>query len=303
MSAKMTQDQLDGVQPATREVLDWAKAQLELGVPWSGILGSMERSGWSGPSALAVLLQVLDVRTGVGANAQTIPTGLASGADAASEAPDPDPERLGLPARLRLPDREVDVLAEMRHPRVVVLGSFLSESECDALVALAQDRLMRSETVDSDTGGSAIHGARTSDGMFFQRGESELISRIEKRIEALLNWPLERGEGIQVLRYRVGAEYRPHYDYFDETQPGASRILSRGGQRVGTLVMYLNTPESGGSTTFPDVGLSVLPVKGQAVFFSYPVAHPDSLTLHGGAEVRQGIKWVATKWLRQSRFD
>lgn len=299
----MTQNQLDGGQPATREVLDWAKAQLELGVPWSGILGSMERSGWSGPSALAVLLQVLDVRPETGARAKTVSTGSTLGADAAPEAPDPDPQRAGLPARLRLPDREVDVLIEMNHPRIVVLGSFLSELECDALVDLAKDRLIRSETVDSDTGGSAIHGARTSDGMFFKRGETEIISRIEKRISALLNWPVERGEGLQILRYRVGAEYRPHYDYFDETQPGVSRILSRGGQRVGTLVMYLNTPELGGSTTFPDVGLSVSPVKGQAVFFGYPTAHPDSLTLHGGAEVLQGVKWVATKWLRQSRFD
>jgi prolyl 4-hydroxylase len=210
---------------------------------------------------------------------------------------------MGLPASLSLPDRKIDVLIEMQHPRVVVVGSFLSDQECDALVEMAQSRLSRSETVDSDTGGSAIHGARTSEGMFFQRQETELIERIEKRIESFLEWPLERGEGIQVLRYRAGAEYRPHYDYFDESQPGVSRILSRGGQRVGTLVMYLNTPAQGGSTTFPDVGLSVLPVKGQAVFFGYPIANPDSLTLHGGAEVLKGIKWVATKWLRQSRFD
>ena len=30
-----------------------------------------------------------------------------------------------------------------------------------------------------------------------------------------------------------------------------------GGQRVGTLVIYLNTPVAGGSTIFPDIGLDV----------------------------------------------
>jgi len=299
----MSQNLMAGVQPATAEVLEWARTQVNLGVPWSGVLSSMERSGWSGPSALGVLLKVLEVRTESDPPVPRVVATLGDLSVSVNVAPDPDLERSGLPARLKLPDRDVEVLVEMRHPRVVVFGSFLSDQECDALVALAEGRLSRSETVDSDTGGSAIHGARTSDGMFFQRQETELIQRIEQRIEHLLNWPVERGEGIQVLRYRAGAEYRPHYDYFDESQPGVSRILSRGGQRVGTLVMYLNAPEQGGSTTFPDVGLSVLPVKGQAVFFAYPVAHPDSLTLHGGAEVRQGVKWVATKWLRQSRFD
>ncbi len=60
------------------------------------------------------------------------------------------------------------------------------------------------------------------------------------------------GEGLQVLRYGPGAEYRPHYDYFDPEQPGTPAILKRGGQRVASLVMYLNTPTRGGATTFPD---------------------------------------------------
>ena len=47
------------------------------------------------------------------------------------------------------------------------------------------------------------------------RGETPLIDTIERRIAALLRWPLEHGEGMQVLRYRPGAEYRPHHDYFD----------------------------------------------------------------------------------------
>jgi prolyl 4-hydroxylase len=68
-------------------------------------------------------------------------------------------------------------------------------------------------------------------------------------------------------------------------------------------VMYLNTPDGGGATTFPDVGLEVAPVRGNAVFFSYAMADPSSLSLHGGAPVLEGEKWVATKWLRMGRFD
>jgi prolyl 4-hydroxylase len=139
--------------------------------------------------------------------------------------------------------------------------------------------------------------------MFFSRGESELIRRIEARLGALLNWPIENGEGLQVLHYLPGAEYKPHYDYFDPAQPGTAPILKRGGQRLGTVVMYLNTPERGGGTTFPDVELEVAPVRGNAVFFSYDSPQPSTRSLHGGAPVIEGEKWVATKWLRAGRFD
>jgi prolyl 4-hydroxylase len=54
---------------------------------------------------------------------------------------------------------------------------------------------------------------------------------------------------------------------------------------------------------FPDVGLEVAPVRGNAVFFSYDRPHPATRTLHGGAEVSAGEKWVATKWMREGRFE
>ena len=195
------------------------------------------------------------------------------------------------------------MLASVREPRVVVFGDLLSADECDELIELARRRLARSETVQTATGGSEVHGARTSDGMFFERGEYPLCARLEARFAALLDWPVENGEGLQVLRYRPGAEYKPHYDYFDPEQPGTPSLLQRGGQRVASLVCYLNTPAAGGATVFPDAGLDVAPLQGNAVFFSYTRPHPSTRTLHGGAPVVEGEKWVATKWLRERRFD
>jgi hypothetical protein len=128
------------------------------------------------------------------------------------------------------------------------------------------------------------------------------ITRIEQRIATLLRWPVSHGEGIQVLRYRPGAEYLPHFDYFDPVHPGSMPVLARGGQRVGTLVMYLSAPVRGGATTFPAVGLEVAPVPGSAVFFSYDRPDASTGTLHGGAPVLEGEKWVATKWLREGEF-
>jgi prolyl 4-hydroxylase len=118
-----------------------------------------------------------------------------------------------------------------------------------------------------------------------------------------MGWPLENGEGLQLLRYGPGAEYQPHYDYFDPIYLGTPTNLKRGGQRVASLVCYLNTPARGGATVFPDVPLDVAPVMGNAVFFSYERPHASTRTLHGGAPVVEGEKWVATKWVREGFFE
>jgi prolyl 4-hydroxylase len=108
---------------------------------------------------------------------------------------------------------------------------------------------------------------------------------------------------LQVLHYTKCTEYKPHYDYFDPEAPGTPTILRRGGQRVGTIIMYLHEPEKGGGTSFPDVHMEVAPKRGNAVFFSYDRPHPSTKSLHGGAPVLAGEKWIATKWLRERRFE
>jgi prolyl 4-hydroxylase len=279
-------------QSITGELRRWVLAQAEAGCRPEDIVAAMVKSGWQEDVAMEALEQTLRERLdAVAAERASIPAGV----------PVPQPALDGR-AYAEAGDRTVQILTTMRSPAVVVFGGLLSAAECEGLVDLARPRLARSETVDNATGGSEVNAARTSDGMFFERGETALIDRIEKRIAALVRWPLDHGEGLQVLRYGPGAEYRPHHDYFDPAHPGTATILKRGGQRVGTLVMYLNTPAAGGATIFPDVGLAVAPIQGNAVFFAYDRPHTVTRTLHGGAPVVEGEKWVATKWLREGVF-
>ncbi len=280
-------------QPITAELRAWIIQQAAAGQPPEAVLKSMCASGWNEDVALAALEETLT---------QYLDNGGPKGANLPPGVPVPEPDLDDMRASLQAADRNVHVLMSMRNPRIVVFGGLMADDECDEIVALARERLARSETVQTATGSSEVNASRTSEGMFFDRGEHPVCARIEARIAALLRWPVENGEGLQVLRYRPGAEYKPHYDYFDPEQPGTPSILRRGGQRVASLVCYLNTPERGGSTVFPDVALDVAPVKGNAVFFSYDRPHPVTRSLHGGTPVIAGEKWVATKWLRQGRF-
>lgn len=217
----------------------------------------------------------------------------------------PDPLDREWPAILQRPERalkdqRIEIQLALTRPRIVVFRNFLSTQECDRLIELSRQRIEASEVIDMQSGSTRPDEGRTSSGMNFQRAETPLIERIERRVAALLRWPYENGEALQVLRYRVGEEYKPHFDYVDPTQPGAAPFLARGGQRVATFLMYLNTPQDGGGTNFPDAGIEIAAHKGSALFFSYDRPHPDTLTRHGGMPVRQGDKWVATQWLRES---
>jgi prolyl 4-hydroxylase len=281
------------VDTVSEELQRWILDQAQAGRRPEDVLAAMQRSGWTEEAAIAAMEHVLGSFLDQRALARTLPAPVRV----------PEPLAAGSPNRLRVQDVEVTVLLSMRNPRIVLFGGLLSDAECDQLIAEALPRMARSETVVYATGGNAVHPARTSDGMFFVRGESPLCARIEARLAALLQWPLVNGEGLQVLRYRPGTEYEPHHDYFDPAHPGFESVLRRGGQRVGTLLMYLNTTARGGVTTFPESGLEIAPIKGNAVFFSYDRAHASTRTLHGGAAVVDGEKWVATKWLREGQFD
>ena len=280
-------------QLVTPELRAWIVEQASAGHKPEVVLQSMLASGWDEDTAIAALEETLTAHLDERARQAVLPP--------AVRVPEPLPQ--GMRTTVWAGDREVKVLVNLYAPRVVVFGDLLSDDECDEMIALSRARLVRSETVQTQTGSSEVNEARTSQGMFFGRGENPLCARIETRIAALLDWPIDNGEGLQVLRYAPGAEYKPHYDYFDPAHSGTPTILKRGGQRVASLVCYLNTPAQGGATVFPDVRLDVAPVKGNAVFFSYERAHPATRTLHGGAPVVDGEKWVATKWLREGRFE
>lgn len=206
--------------------------------------------------------------------------------------------------RIDAGDRDVRLALRMARPVLAVFDGLLSGAECDELIRLSGVKLNRSTIVDPQSGEQLPIDNRSSDGTYFLVGETEFIGRIDRRISALLRWPVENGEGLQILRYGVGGQYTPHFDYFEPSHPGSAAHLARGGQRVSTLIIYLNDVEQGGETVFPDLGLRVVPRKGSAVYFEYcnSLGHVDPRTLHGGAPVAAGEKWIATRWMRQRRY-
>ena len=260
------------------------------------LFGALCDAGWK-PQQAGVMMSLTEEEQ------RTFGIALITPTEPAKLTPVPRPQLILENVRVDGGDKEVRVLQLRTAPDLIEFEALLSDVECEALIQAATPRLSRSLTVDVQTGGHEIHPDRSSQGMFFERAETPLIAAIEARIAKMLQWPAVHGENLQILRYPPGAQYLPHYDYFDPGQPGTAELLKRGGQRVATLIIYLRAPESGGATIFPDIDVSIAPRRGNAVFFSYPAPDASTLTLHGGQSVTAGEKWIATKWLRQEVFD
>lgn len=181
-------------------------------------------------------------------------------------------------------------------PRIVLVERLLAPEECRYLIAVSEPRVEPSYVGDEKTGGRRLHPIRTSHGCNYGPGEEDLVlNRINRRIARVTGTRYEWGEPLHILRYTPGQEYKPHYD----TIPGAAN------QRCWTALVYLNQGYKGGETDFPLLDIRVEGAMGDALLFRSvdDDGRPDPLTRHAGLPVTAGVKWLATRWIRQSRHD
>ena len=104
------------------------------------------------------------------------------------------------------------------------------------------------------------------------------------------------------MNYGMGGLITPHVDStnWSSEKKISSESIMYGGARFITFMVYLSDVLSGGRTVFPQLGLSVKPVKGSAIFWFNigPNMHYDSRIVHLGCPVMHGNKWIANKWIK-----
>lgn len=179
-------------------------------------------------------------------------------------------------------------------------AGLLSPEDCQSLIQIGKSLLQPAMVTDPLSGQLRWDSARASEMAWPNRAEYPLLQKIAAGVERLTGIPQENQEPLQILHYRPGGEYRPHFDAF----PESSKTLAQGGNRQMTLILYLNTPAAGGDTAFPELSMTVSPIAGCGVLFKNldEVGHPHPLSLHAGLPVRQGEKWIATTWIRECPY-
>ena len=88
-----------------------------------------------------------------------------------------------------------------------------------------------------------------------------------EKLQKLTNKPFGHMELPQVARYTDSQRYIEHYDGVDPHTEAGRVFCANGGQRVGTVIMYLNDVEEGGGTFFRRINFEMRPRKGLACIF------------------------------------
>ncbi|HVF94714.1 MAG TPA: 2OG-Fe(II) oxygenase [Sphingomonas sp.] len=177
------------------------------------------------------------------------------------------------------------------------IADFLTAAQCDRLIATIEaDR--RPSTLLSDRAGT---GFRTSESCDMERWSPD-IRPIDEAIATLLGIDPAHGETMQGQRYAPGQQFRTHHDYFHARESYWERMRTSGGQRTWTAMIYLNDVADGGATWFPQAGVRVAPRRGLLLTWNNmkPDGSPNERTIHEGTAVGAGVKYIVTKWFRES---
>ncbi|HEY7809258.1 MAG TPA: 2OG-Fe(II) oxygenase [Allosphingosinicella sp.] len=181
-------------------------------------------------------------------------------------------------------------------PRIVAYRGLFSAVECAYLIEAARPMLTPALIVDVKTGTQKRDPVRVSDGCGFTWPlENPAVHALNRRISAAAGTAPEQGEPLQILRYLVGGEYKPHFD----------SIPGFGNQRAFTMLVWLNEDYQGGETWFNTPQLALKGQPGDAILFHNLGAdgRRDPLSAHAGLPVTAGEKLLASKWIRQQAFE
>lgn len=186
-------------------------------------------------------------------------------------------------------------------PRIRVIDGFASSAECDWAMERARGSLKRAMVVDQLTGDFKPHADRTNEAVELGLAQMDVVLEVLRaRIASATGLPVPVFEPPQIMRYSVGQEFRPHFDFLTESEEGWAAQMRRFGQRIATFLLFLNEDFEGGETDFPSVGISHRGRRGDAIFWANVDQNrqPDRLTFHAGRPPVRGEKWILSQWIR-----
>ncbi|XP_019480185.1 PREDICTED: prolyl 4-hydroxylase subunit alpha-1 [Hipposideros armiger] len=171
---------------------------------------------------------------------------------------------------------------EWDKPRIIRFHDIISDAEIEIVKDLAKPRLSRATVHDPETGKLTTAQYRVSKSAWLSGYENPVVSRINMRIQDLTGLDVSTAEELQ------------------KDEPDAFKELGTG-NRIATWLFYMSDVSAGGATVFPEVGASVWPKKGTAVFWYnlFASGEGDYSTRHAACPVLVGNKWVSNKWLHE----
>jgi prolyl 4-hydroxylase len=118
------------------------------------------------------------------------------------------------------------------------LPDFLSYEECDKICKISQKKLAPSKVYSSDTD-IENNTVRISDQCWLNDLDDPTIKSISERIALITKTDIKSQEELQVVKYKTGGFYKPHFDACNKATDDCSRLNKGLGPRYITFIIYL----------------------------------------------------------------
>lgn len=179
---------------------------------------------------------------------------------------------------------------------IYIVRDFLDERDCREMIALidADNEPSKLLSYNGDDEFRTSHSCNVDP-------QNETVKRVEGKITSLMGIDVAHGETIQGQRYRVGQQFKPHFDFFHRGEAYWDEMMRSGGQRTWTAMVFLNDVEAGGETNFTQAAAKVTPRRGNLLCWNNMdgIGQPNSYAMHQGCPVTAGTKYIITKWYRE----
>jgi prolyl 4-hydroxylase len=185
--------------------------------------------------------------------------------------------------------------------KILEIYDILTKEECASMIAAAKEHeIERSEVIDG-----VYTNLRNSFNIFLEDSTGDVFKTFAKAAADLTGMPTTHQEETQIVFYMPGGYYRAHYDGCEEMEKESClNFYGNAGDRLASLLVYINDDYVGGKTEFTKVGFSVTPEIGKGILF-YNIDENEKLIYeseHTGTDVIEGNKWIATKWVHIRPF-
>ena len=193
------------------------------------------------------------------------------------------------------------LLTRLRSNGIAWTDGFVSAERCTRLRAELEyafwwpstvvNRGRTGEIIDFE---SQVRQSETTTQEWFTDEALAELACIERRLCDLLELCPQRFEPWQATRYQRGGRFERHHD------AGLFRD-DAAGERATTLLLYLDAPERGGATRFPELGIEVSPQAGRLVVWNNldHRGRVNQAMAHEASPVSAGLKTTLTSWCRE----
>jgi prolyl 4-hydroxylase len=191
---------------------------------------------------------------------------------------------------------EIEPKIVSHDPYIALFPQLFSPAECRYLAVLGTPWLEKAGILDLAGEGRMDETIRDAHSCAIPNlAEDLIVQAINRCIARATGTEAGWGEPLNILKYTPGQQYRPHHD-----GTGSDNVSVR----TLTALIWLNDQFEGGETDFPKINVRVRGGVGDMLVFKNvrDDGSFDERMIHAGLPVTEGVKWMASRWIRTENY-